>query len=595
MRKLLVVFFGIIVLVSGVQAQDDVDVRALARYFPDDTLVYAAIRSDDAYFETLDGLIARVTAVLSEVGLPVWPQPVGEMIAEITNADGSFEETLRPWLGDSIAVGILSLQGFVNRGDTPIIVAFDISDQEALLSFLETNAFPNDDITPREEGGALIFTPDDSRPDQGFAVTEDALIAFLNTPIALLSDDQSLRENETFIETIDQLPESSYNALLYANVPTMLDNGLEIAEARPNRRDMQAVNLIFDLVGAHALGLTVLDNGALVADLVGLPGEMMLPGSSTPISPDFAAAIPANASVVIHGADLRAVYDSTVDSLRAFAIANDQPTEEFDRVLGQIAFVVRGLSGLEFDEFREALSGDFAAFIAYAPTEPGEPSMFGLNFYRDAAIDINIGAGLVLKTPQPDAAETLAVAVANLLEQPDTGVTISDETIAGVEVTVASFTTAPNITSSLDLVIGANEGLLVIATRPEAEAILSGEAGLDSSPTFADAYEVALPDTTFLAYVDTIGVRLFGDTYASSVATDALIRGVFSNITASLDSSRPNTDPNATDKLIEELRQQLTAMQTISKTVSGLFQYGIISGAATEEGGYLLRLALTLN
>jgi hypothetical protein len=596
MRKLLVVLIGVVALVSSVYAQADVDVQALARYFPEDTLVYASIRSDEAYFETLDGLLAQVATTLNEVGVAMPPLSVGNLLAGITNTGGSFEETLRPWLGDSIALGVLGVEGIMSSGDTPLIIAFDLSNRDAAVAFLEAEALRSGNVTRTEADDLLIFADDDPQPDQFMVVTDDALLALLSTPLEILPTEQSLQDNETFIETIGQLPESSYNALLYADVPGLLDAGLASADTQPNPQDMQAINLMFDLVGAHAIGLTMLDQGTLVADVVGLPGEMMLPGSSTPIAPAFAAYIPANASLVIQGADLRAVYESAVESLRQFAVANGQPTEEFDQLLGQISFAGRGLTGLEFEELLEGFAGNYAAFVTYTPTEPGQPSLLGIAFYPNEGVPLNIGAGLVLDAGQPETAQALAEAVVGGFEMdPLAGTTLSDETISGTEVSVLSFEVPPTITSSLDLVIGAIGNVVVIATRAEAEAILSGEAGLDTSSTYANALGLALPDTTFFAYTDTNGVHLFSDVYVSLVASQPLIAQIFDNIVTSLNDPSATPDPGRMDRLIKELRPQFTALQAASSRLSGLFQHGVISGAATEEGGYRLRLTLTLN
>ena len=66
MRKLLIPLILFAILAVGIApalATPTSELNDLARYFPADTPIFFASRFDDAYFETLDSLLAKVAEI----------------------------------------------------------------------------------------------------------------------------------------------------------------------------------------------------------------------------------------------------------------------------------------------------------------------------------------------------------------------------------------------------------------------------------------------------------------------------------------------------------------------------------------------------
>src|SRR5689334_13761171 len=84
--------------------------ESLSGYFPKDTMLYAATRTDGAFVSTLDRLAQTVASQLPAGTIPPgFPDSLSTALDLLTTqaaGGGTFATTVRPWLGDTLAVGI---------------------------------------------------------------------------------------------------------------------------------------------------------------------------------------------------------------------------------------------------------------------------------------------------------------------------------------------------------------------------------------------------------------------------------------------------------------------------------------------------------
>jgi hypothetical protein len=206
--------------------------------------------------------------------------------------------------------------------------------------------------------------------------------------------------------------------------------------------------------------------------------------------------------------------------------------------------------------------------------------------------------GIVVETTDPDNAQALAAALSDSLptllkDAPDT--TVSQETINGVNVTVLSGRFEMNSDSqpAIDILIGANDNVFLIATRRAAESILKGKAGLDTAPAFVEANRYLLPNPTSVWYTDASGGG--GSVIVVGLAMlGPSIGDVFENIVDELGTPTPQELQRRED---ERRRQQAEAERTVAlfEALPTLISSSSISTTYTESGDSLVRFVLTLS
>lgn len=119
------------------------DLEALTAYFPKDTMLYMAARTDEDFITTLDSLVESATTQLPESmfgqGFPVTLTTAIDLITAQA-AGGSFEDAIRPWLGDTLAAGMYpAIRSAAGRVVIEITDA-DAAEQAALRVFLTGRA-----------------------------------------------------------------------------------------------------------------------------------------------------------------------------------------------------------------------------------------------------------------------------------------------------------------------------------------------------------------------------------------------------------------------------------------------------------------------
>src|SRR5688572_10412527 len=114
MRKVFLLVLGAALLlalsITSVSAMPTDDLVSLARYFPDDTAVFFSVRTDDAFIDELDNLMALVGGNLPEGSMPPMTlrESLDDLIQQQYGLNESFDTTIRSWLGDTTAFGAVN-------------------------------------------------------------------------------------------------------------------------------------------------------------------------------------------------------------------------------------------------------------------------------------------------------------------------------------------------------------------------------------------------------------------------------------------------------------------------------------------------------
>lgn len=514
------------------------DLNDLARYFPADTAVFAAARIDDAFFSELDGLIAKIAAIAPPGSIPPM-SIVEELDKELADADPplSFQEDIRPWLGNTVAFGVLELpmeDGTTTRllrsqrlgDDAPVLVAVAINDRATVTDFLVKTLDENSEEYERTDEADYTIIDPVSGGDDGFIVIRDDVLLVSNLlDVATTLPDGSLSTSATFTDTFALLPESDYNVTAFINLPQLLDSA---AQNDPDFSDVMGVfGNLFTAIGPQAWGATILDGASLTLDVaqkvdtraayeaLGLPTE--LPG---PIDPAFAARIPADTPLAFHSTNLgftvQALFtmlDNQIEMMGA-AGADADEIEEMKEGIAQIEASFMTFTGLDLrEDVFNWMTGDHALFIKLNP-ELDLTSQFGL--FQAFPVDF----GLAVEVTDPAAAaatvdglvEGLERLVALMAEQSDSEAEaeITTETMVGADVSVLTIT-ASDLPWPLELLIGANDEVFALGTRNAVSAIFSRDGGLPSNPAYVRAQNYVLPEPYSVAYLGTEGLLPLAD------------------------------------------------------------------------------------
>ncbi|MBI5671113.1 MAG: DUF3352 domain-containing protein [Chloroflexi bacterium] len=587
-------------LVPTLAASPTVELAALAQYFPGDTPLFGAVRTDDATIAELDRVLATVLAKLPE-GVASPDLSLQSALDQIAREAGLDDFSgIRAWLGDYAAAGRLIEDDPSTSASEGVLFAAQITDRAAAEAFWK-------DILDRSGGqdyrveAADAFTlyaiESDPPMDAGLLFTDDVmLLGVANLRQLLLTREAKLAQNATFQQTLDLLPAEQYAGLLYFDAAALA----EFSQGSPG--------LTSTLLGQQAVGFTLLDERSLVMDVASRLGNLSalenlglsLP-SLQPVSPAFAAHVPADVSLLAHATNVKALYDAFIETARATAEREGTSAEEFERGLNQLAFAVRGFTGLDLeDDILSWMTGDFALFVSLDAQAITDAVLQGMNGDTPRLEELPVSAGLVIEATDPAKAQALAAGIARALPQlaaQDENVTISQEQIGGVDVTVIS---APvelqaDFRVPLDIIIGANDAVFVIATRDSATAILEGQPGFDSTPQFAEVTRTLGNAPTSVWYISGEGFGLVTG-FTTLALLGPSINNVFDEIVAGLEGSATLTPEQLQQRQDEQRRQQMEQArqaQAFMQLLTGLVSTGTIS-TYNVEGGAVTRFVLTL-
>ena len=529
----LLLVFGAAVIPAA--AVPTADLTALSSVFPANTAIFAAIRTDDGYIETLDGVIARINQVLPASDQIDSLRDTFEMGAGMMG--GSFDSVFRSWLGDTAALGV-DISYLIDEDDDndylAATLAIAVTDSAAAVEFarglLSSQGDFDAQYTVEVSDDVTFFRPTTSEPRLDgvipFMFTENYVVMGNLTPV--MNRMARLNTNAGFNETMSALPLDDYNIALYIDTRALFDAQMTMLAMQNSGRQMAEMAEMIGMLagisnnlGSIGIGFTVVDGRSLTIDIASTADPEAIAGAlgldagamvvAQPIDPAFARFIPAGTPIVTHVTNLSGAYDALLTGLRAgVALGGDEDMAEealaeIESGIAGVEFAIRGLTGLDLeDDILSWMTGDLAIWLGLTPTFAEATSLFG---GLAAGLPVDFGI-LIDARANPDNAAALVEGLKNALTfaarqvpaDSGTTITVADENIggnAGVSATIVD----RSLPFPIELVIGASADVFVIGTRAAAEAALNPGAGMDSDPAYQEALGYALADTVQLQYL----------------------------------------------------------------------------------------------
>jgi len=556
---------------------------------PNTFSMYASMRTDDGYINTLNDIFVRfrdpVAQILREtVGTSqgiesITLQSLLDQLVQQGELGLNFNSAIRSWLGDNVAIGgSMRLDGY----GTDILMAIAITNKDEALKFVRANfiTYP-ENWTESQNGNFTIFTyyypsdePESNR--QAIAVSNDALyIATIGSLIPITAPSNPLSADSKFTSSFGVLPASGYNVTVYANVGSLL------SAMRLGGQVLRAVNAL-GMDGTLVAGATILDGRSFTIDMAIKPstsGDTAFKAISTPIDLDFARFMPENTAMMVQGSNLKQAYDIGLNLIRTTATGNEMAGELLSQVDSAMSIIGLNLQ----TDILEWLTGDYAIYIAVDTNR-----IISLISNPTSALsgDLGVEAGILIKATNGEKARNLVEKLAGLmgLAGGQVGLRVDREQIGGANTIVIDLSGQG---LPLKLVIGANNDVLVIGTYNSAKNALEGNGRLNGFNRYQDARNYMLSNTTALAYLDreilqmTIGLTLLGP----------VIGDVFDNIVDELNGNSRDFDEESSSSMSES---QIRQLQDMGNRIFSLFNTSTITTSINSDGTFLMRMNVTL-
>lgn len=509
------------------------DLTALARFMPANADIFASARIDDGYIGVWDGFARRLAALFPDdfprttltEQLDLLSKPFG----------GDFQTVFRSWLGDTAAIAIIDygllLDSSLSNDSDAILGAVAITNAAGAEAYFDgLNQRDGETVIKTQDENGILY--EFSRGDIRSILIQDDVILFGNLSAAF-NRMARLADSDGFTDALTRLPETDYNALIYINYPSLSETLLDSPDFS-GMDDM--LDLLFQTTGTAAVGFTILDgrsftmdfslayDPAAIAEFYGLDPSLLI---QRPFDPAFARFIPAGTPLVVFDNDLASGYQGALGQLASMAATmaaqgSSMSADEVERALEQVNFALRGATGLTLDELLGWMSGDFALWVGLSDAAQSADTMFGLI----AANPVEFGL-LIDASVDPDAAAAAArglrrgfSTLAELGSGGSTRLSVTDETIGGVEIAVLTITDR-DLPFPVEIIVGANAELFVLGTRGAVEAAFNPSAGLDTDPAFQEALTYSLPGMQGLAYASGLGFLPLIDALESQLGSDA--------------------------------------------------------------------------
>ncbi len=563
----------------------------MARYYSEDTWLFAALRLDDDYLETLDSFMRRLLPSSPELGLVV------PSLSDLIRTTPGAADVLS-WAGDYAAIGIRGNISQLQPND--ILIVLEVDNPVDARSFMRA-AFP-DAIVYDSQGITSLFDLTAS-----VYILDDYLLLYPGMVTVFALPDptsQTLESNRSFTNLFNALPESGYNGLVFADMDTL--SFIPALSLQP---------IIGSELTPIMIGLTTLDNTTLILDTVSLPVPGPIVAIPTPTPDlDFLRFVPANASAFV----LANSPTNLIDSLLSF----------LDRLLitqNSRASIVNIFNALGIDFERDVLkwmTGDYAAFLRVEMV-PLVQDFTQPELDAESAVlspEENIDFGLVIDaSPDPGAAQRLAARLGSVLDMSASasdGIVVRNQIISGQEVTLITLQsplaeTDPNFSDfRFSIALGATNEVFFIATPAYAESIITGGPSIQTSLTYTSATSLLLPDASSIWYTDRNGAVLAIVTNPFSLLFSSLLIGpavsnVFDDVTSglSMDGMQPGAPkmlaqpvpptPDLQD-LQQQVQEQVQAAVSLLGSMLDQIAYTTMSASFDAQTG-ISRLRMTLS
>jgi len=551
-RLALTLIVALLVLLSALPAaaQTAPDLSALARFFPADIPIFISFRTDDGFIATLNNLAERITARVSDAVMDQSLQEVLDQLVQSLYPGGSFQENVRPWLGDTAAVGFLSLtqqmtfSADLDSDEQPVLIAISIKNPTAALDFVVN--LLNQDRTPffqtTGDGYTLLVIGQTTMPssldNSTFVVVRDeVLLISASSDTSVFAPDTlpspSLADTPRFTTALGWLPAQSYNAIVYNDAFAGVLNSLPADDLTAGflTQILGQVGLTTDTVTPQIFGFTLLDgttltiDGASYADPSASP---LTPAALRPVDPTFAARIPANVPLAVHASDLKLQIEaaalginSLLETLSTESLGDTQDIEEarmeLRKQLARANNLFTSLTKLDFvEDVLSWLDGDYIAFLGLNPALD-TTSMMGIM----TAFPLELGIAIeVTDTAKAQATfEGLTLGLRQLVQmanasastsEPEPQLAVTTDELAGAAVTVLTITSR-DLPWPIELLMGTNDRVFAIGTRSAVAAMFSADGGLTTNEAFRAAQAYMLPNANSIAWLNPAGLLPLAD------------------------------------------------------------------------------------
>ncbi|MFQ3534242.1 MAG: DUF3352 domain-containing protein [Aggregatilineales bacterium] len=482
------------------------DIQGLAALMPADSTLFFVLRTDDNYIDQLDSLWQKIYARVASVGVPSSLKALLDEAA--ARLGGDFQTAVRSWLGDSAAFGIGSVSKLFDSNrrndlESEILLAVQITNRAEVEKLFERFAQPSGYTKTSTE--AFTDYEDVNEPIL-LRVTENLLL--LGTAAGVKSTQNraaKLNGNPQFKETISALPEEGYNILLYYNLTNLIDQVSELLP--PGQSDLLRQS------GAIAFGATILDGRTLTLDFAIPNTAEILYGIDLtgPTDPAFARFMPANTILSIQLHNLKNYYEAILAAFRANFLTREDG-QPFEQTLQQLENILRLALRLDLNEdILGWMTGDAALFIAYTPQER---SLFELGLDPTLRLPfVGYDFGLLIESSDPGKAARFVAELGTVLESSLRDTPNLTLTQAEKHFTIA--VNVPNLTTPIELMIGAEGPIFYVATSAAAAHIQSGEEGLSAAAGYREALQYMLPESIQIWYMGSDAMNLLGEIVAS--------------------------------------------------------------------------------
>lgn len=577
----------LVVAISGVSATDpEAGPASMARFFDSDVDLFFATRTDEGFLDTLDALISRIIAKLpGDLNIP--PISIKQQI-NITLASGQTNlNEVYLWLGDYAAVAVDNLEvqaddSISNNDQVDFVAAIALKDRAAFEAFLDVRTTGN--LEKSSVGAFTVYS--NGREREPSIIVDDETIYITNlTAAALTNRSARLSENANFQESVSKLPADNYNVVGY------LDLSYLFANFSPGEEEIfNSLGFNVDEIGAVAIGFTILDGRTLTMDIVqdqsAMPTNLRM---LSPIDPQFARFIPADAALVLHASDINATINGALTTISEAAAISGQedPTPQIEAAFGFI--------GLTKDEALGWMTGDYALFVRYDTIQLIDLALQGPNA---RFVEVPLGFGVLIEATDEAAAQKFASGLANFMRAAlanQDQITVATAQVNGVDVTQITLEGAlsANAPIAFDIVIGVSDGVFFLASKADVEEVLSGGASLLDNPTFQEASRYFVDNPVQVLYADDDGLLGFLSILGLALAGPA-IGNIFDDIMDDLDGSWIPTPDNRLSN--ERIYAQSGIDQTIAtaRALLDILGSSSISATATDDGWTITRAVITL-
>ncbi len=515
MRKMLALSLVLLTLFGALAAPAMAvppdDLVQLAAWFPEETPLFAAVRTDDGFIETLDGVVGTLSAALPPGTLPVSSLSAAlDMASSSFAPEGTFQSVFRTWLGSTAAVGILDAESIFRGSGTPaILFAIAITDRDNAIAYLDSvGALFR--YAPEERDGAIIYSPLTRMAGQPFYIFRDdvVLIGIEADNVATAGvQAQPLSGTQKFRDAIALLPQSSYNAVIYNDVLALLAASPDFEELLQN--DTSGFTDLFAATGPQVYGFTIVNGRELTIDMAVSYTDLealqrvggVAIGGIPPVDPAFARYIPAGTPLAIlannaAGAQPIAQLENIVDQLEQSGALTEREVREARSAIVALRAGIRGVTGLEAEEAFSWMNSNVAVTLGLSSTALNAANLNDLN----SALPVDFA--VIIEATDPSAAAALVSGLTNALRGLDTGeIIVIEQSFDNIPALGVAIKT-PDLPFTVELFLASNDEVFVFGTRDAVAFALSpvAGAGLDSDPAYIEALQGVLPDTILIAY-----------------------------------------------------------------------------------------------